>query len=125
MDTGANKNYISPRHVKPENCKIETGIQVTNIRGRHKIEKSASFDVFQIKKRVKFYVFDFHDFFDGLIEYRNGRKRSLDFFTDTQTRTRIRSFNWSVYWTELGTLSFCWSGMLLLLIFQDETTRNA
>lgn len=73
MDTGANKNYISPRHVKPENCKIETGIQVTNIRGKHKIEKSASFDVFQIKKRVKFYVFDFHDFFDGLIGYETLR----------------------------------------------------
>lgn len=73
VDTGANKNYISPRHVKTENCKIETGIQVTNIRGKHKIEKSASFDVFQIKKRVKFYVFDFHDFFDGLIGYETLR----------------------------------------------------
>jgi hypothetical protein len=73
VDTGANKNYISPRHVNPENCKIENGIQVTNIRGKHKIEKSASFDVFQIKKKVKFFVFDFHDFFDGLIGYETLR----------------------------------------------------
>lgn len=73
VDTGANKNYISPNHVNEENCKPETGIHVSNIRGKHKIEKSASFDVFQIKKKVKFYIFQFHDFFDGLIGYETLR----------------------------------------------------
>lgn len=73
MDTGANKNYISPKHVKLENCKDESGIHVTNISGKHEINKSASFDIFQIKKKVKFYVFDFHEFFDGLIGYETLR----------------------------------------------------
>lgn len=73
MDTGANKNYISPKHVKTENCKDEQGIYVTNISGKHKINKSTSFDIFQIKKKVKFYVFDFHEFFDGLVGYETLR----------------------------------------------------
>lgn len=56
-----------------ENCKSETGIYVTNISGKHEIRKSASFDVFQIKKKVKFFVFEFHEFFDGLIGYETLR----------------------------------------------------
>lgn len=73
VDTGANKNYISPKHTYIDNCKNEHGIKVTNISGEHKITKSASLDVFQINKKVKFYVFDFHEFFDGLIGYETLR----------------------------------------------------
>ena len=73
IDTGANKNYISPEHVNIQNCKTETGIKVTNISGTHTISKSASFDPFQINKKLKFYIFKFHKFFDGLIGYESLR----------------------------------------------------
>lgn len=73
IDTGANKNYISPEHVNIENCRTENGIRVTNISGTHIINKSASFDPFQIKKKLKFYIFKFHKFFDGLIGYESLR----------------------------------------------------
>lgn len=80
VDTGANKNYISPRHVNLENAKNETGIVVKNINGTHKISNSISFDLFEVKKRVKFYVFEFHDYFDGLVGYETLRdlKAKLD-----------------------------------------------
>lgn len=74
VDTGANKNYISPDHVNLENCSTEPGIKVTNIKGTHSINKSATFDVFGIKKKVKFFVFKFHEFFDGLIGYETLRE---------------------------------------------------
>lgn len=73
IDTGSNKNYIAPDHVNIENCKDEFGISVNNIKGSHKIEKSASFDIFGIKKKVKFYIYKFHNFFDGLIGYETLR----------------------------------------------------
>lgn len=74
VDTGANKNYISPDHVNIENCTKENGIKVTNINGTHDIEKSVTFDLFGIKKKLKFYVFKFHEFFDGLIGYESLRE---------------------------------------------------
>ena len=73
VDTGANKNYLSPDHVNIENCKTETGIKVTNIKGTHSINRSASFDPFQINKKLKFFIFKFHNFFDGLIGYESLR----------------------------------------------------
>lgn len=73
VDTGANKNYISPAHVNIENCKTEPVSKVTNIRGTHTINKSASFDPFQINKKLKFFIFKFHDYFDGLIGYESLR----------------------------------------------------
>lgn len=79
VDTGANKNYISPKHVNIENAKPENGI-VKNINGTHNITKSASFDVFGIKKKIKFFIFKFHEYFDGLIGYETLRdlKAKLD-----------------------------------------------
>lgn len=73
IDTGANKNYISPEHVNIQNCKAETGIKVTNLTGTYTIHKSASFDPFQVNKKLKFYIFKFHNFFDGLIGYESLR----------------------------------------------------
>lgn len=83
IDTGANKNYISPEHVNIDNCKDENGVKVTNVTGTHQINKSASLDIFQIKKRLKFFVFKFHEFFDGLIGYESLR--------DLNARLDIRS----------------------------------
>lgn len=50
IDTGANKNYISPEHVNLENSKPEEGIKVTNINGTHKINRSVSFDPLESKR---------------------------------------------------------------------------
>ena len=85
IDTGSNKNYISPDHVNIENCKTEKGIRVGNINGKHSINKSASFDPFQINKKLKFYVFKFHKFFDGLIGYET--LRDLNARIDTRNNT--------------------------------------
>lgn len=73
IDTGANKNYISPEHVNLENAKNEECLKVVNINGTFKINKSVSFDPFSTKKKLKFYVFKFHQFFDGLIGYESLR----------------------------------------------------
>lgn len=73
IDTGANKNYISSDHVNIENCKDEPVSKVTNVKGTYTINKSASFDPFQVNKKLKFYVFKFHKFFDGLIGYESLR----------------------------------------------------
>lgn len=80
IDTGANKNYISPEHVRIENSKLEKGIKVTNINGTYDIDKSVSFDPFQIGKKLKFFIFKFHNFFDGLVGYETLRdlKAHLD-----------------------------------------------
>lgn len=50
------------------------------MRGTHEITKSTSFDIFGLKKPVKFYVFKFHNFFDGLVGYESLRdlKARLD-----------------------------------------------
>ena len=73
FDTGANKNYLAPDHVNIRNCKNESGIKVTNISGTHTINKSALCDPFQVNKKLKFYIFKFHKFFDGLIGYETLR----------------------------------------------------
>lgn len=73
VDTGANKNYISPIHVNIENCKDEPTSTVNNMAGQHTINKSASIDIFRIKKKLKFYIFKFHKYFDGLIGYESLR----------------------------------------------------
>lgn len=73
IDTGANKNYISPAHVKVENCQSEGICKVRNINGVHEIRKFISFDLLGIKKKLKFHVFSFHKFFDGLIGYESLR----------------------------------------------------
>lgn len=94
VDTGANKNYISQDHVNVENAKQEQGIRVTNINGTHEISKSVSFDVFGIKKKVKFYVFKFHEYFDGLVGYETLRdlKAQLD-IGKNQLKIGRRTFN--------------------------------
>lgn len=73
VDTGANKNYIAPKHVNLTNCRDEEGIKVTNITGVHEINKSTSIDLLGIGKKLKLYIFNFHKVFDGLIGYESLR----------------------------------------------------
>lgn len=94
IDTGANKNYISSDHVILENCLDEKNVTVTNINGTQSITKSASMDIFGLKKKIKFYVFKFHKFFDGLIGYETLRDLNAIFFIRNNTlKISRKTFN--------------------------------
>lgn len=70
IDTGANKNYLSPRLVnKP--TKLTNPTCVVSISGKHVIENYVKFNPFPnlTKKEFMFHLFDFHKFFHGLIGY--------------------------------------------------------
>ena len=76
MDTGANKNYISPKHVNLENCRSTQPVRIKNVTGAHLTNKFVELNPFpSIPDSMKqiFYVFDFHTFFDGLIGYETLR----------------------------------------------------
>lgn len=80
VDTGANKNYISPEHVNDRKCK-PTLLKVTNLRGKHEIRRYVNFNPIPKIHRdsPKFYVFQFHSFFDGLIGYETLLPSSANF----------------------------------------------
>lgn len=71
IDTGANKCYIKPEHVKSSRSLSKTA-KVQTVNGIFQINKFINFNPFPQSKFTKsseFYVFDFHKFFDGLIGY--------------------------------------------------------
>lgn len=72
IDTGANKSYIAPRLVKKAvTCKPFT---INNINGKFQVNQYVEFNPFPHSKtsgKLKFFVFDFHQFFDGLIGYES------------------------------------------------------
>lgn len=72
IDTGANKNYISPNHVNLKNCRFTDPVNIHNVNGVHSVNQFVEFNPFihvPNTIKLKFYVFDFHPFFDGLIGY--------------------------------------------------------
>lgn len=74
IDTGANKSYIDPKHVNLEKCRSTQPTTVRNVSGSHKIDKFVEFNPFidiPNTKSLKFFVFHFHPFFDGLIGYQS------------------------------------------------------
>lgn len=70
IDTGANKNYLSPRLVNRAE-QLPFPATITNIMGKHVIKSYVNFNPFPdiIQTTFIFHVFDFHKFFDGLIGY--------------------------------------------------------
>ncbi|XP_055620607.1 uncharacterized protein LOC129764949 [Toxorhynchites rutilus septentrionalis] len=84
VDTGSNKNYISPEHIHPTmkiNCVPHL---IKNISGSHNIDKFSELNIFFNYKslpRQKFLLFRFHKFFDGLIGYES--LKSLGAIIDT------------------------------------------
>lgn len=71
VDTGANKNYIKPDHVKKAR-ELKHAAQVQTVYGKFKINSFISFNPFPnilSCKSSQFYVFNFHQFFDGIIGY--------------------------------------------------------
>lgn len=86
IDSGSNKNFISPDLIpltSRKKCPVTT---VTNSKGKHKINECYYFDIFG-KKNVKFYVFKFHKFFDGILGYET--LSSLQCHIDTREHKLI------------------------------------
>lgn len=86
VDTGANKNYISPKHVNLEKCRFTDPIKVHNINGTHTINQFVEFNPFYKipnTQKLNFYVFDFHPFFDRLIGYEALQHLKANIITTT------------------------------------------
>lgn len=85
IDTGANQNYISPKIVPKEAISTGPLHKVKNINGSYFTSQYTLFDPFvkYIKNcpKQKFYLFDFHTYFDGLIGFHTLHK--LGFLFDT------------------------------------------
>lgn len=72
IDTGSNKSYIKPCHVKPGKARDTKNFRIATVAGNININKFVFFNPFpqsKFSKNLKFYVYNFHDFFDGLIGY--------------------------------------------------------
>lgn len=72
VDTGANKSYINPEHVKSAK-KVKNPALVTNKNGKFLIKHVVNANLLSesFNEKLPFYVFKFHTFFDGLIGYEN------------------------------------------------------
>lgn len=69
IDSGSNKNFISP-HLIPESRKVSCKtIKISNNSGHHKSSQKFVTQIFGVKKDVPFYLFKFHSFFDGILGY--------------------------------------------------------
>lgn len=88
IDTGANKNYISPQCVHPNSLKIGNPSKIKNINGSfkltHYVETNPFFNYCNLPEQ-KYYLFKFHDFFDGLIGFES--LRTLGAVIDTAKNT--------------------------------------
>lgn len=75
IDTGANKNYISPKLVPYNSIRLGAQHKITNISGTFSVDKFTYFNPFvNFNKNLpsqKFFLFDFHNFFQGLIGYES------------------------------------------------------
>lgn len=86
IDTGANQNYISPKHVNIMHCAYGTPHKVRNVSGTHIINRFLKLNPFPFIKDTKpliFHVFEFHPFFDGLIGYQSLQELKTDILTST------------------------------------------
>lgn len=84
IDTGENKNYISPALVPTQIIKSCPNQTVRNISGTHRVNQFCLFNPFSDFCKVpyqKFYLFNFHNYFHGLIGYET--LRSLGAVIDT------------------------------------------
>ena len=72
IDTGANKNYIKPTHVKNARTLSQKSF-IQTVNGKFPVDKFINFNPFPKSKvsfNSEFCIFDFHKFFDGLIGYQ-------------------------------------------------------
>lgn len=100
VDTGANKSYINPEHVRKYKL-IDNPSVVTNKNGKFYIDKiiHANFFFEAFSQKLPFYVFKFHDFFDGLVGYENLSK--MNAVVDTkrhQLKIGNKTYEFSKYY---------------------------
>lgn len=72
VDSGSNKNYIRKELINPSNVKKSKSTEVTSVNGKFLVDSYINLKIFKESKAAKtskFYLFTFHDFFDGLIGY--------------------------------------------------------
>lgn len=66
IDTGANKNIISPNII--ESVKTVPNTQISNVCGVNNVTSKGELDLFgNTFKPLQFYVMKFHYFFDGIL----------------------------------------------------------
>lgn len=85
IDTGANKNYINPDIVPKHAIALGTNHKIKNISGSYNVSNYTRFNPFEkFFKNLspqKFFLFKFHNFFDGLIGFET--LRSINAIIDT------------------------------------------
>lgn len=87
IDTGANKNYVNPSKIPPENIRNCNATYVTNISGKFQIDQITKLPIFRNKPPITFNLFKFHKFFDGLIGFET--LRTFGAVIDTKNNTLI------------------------------------
>lgn len=89
IDTGVNKNYITPELVSIAGIGSGPWHKIQNVSGAHVIDKFTYMNPFiNITKGIpsqKFFLFKFHDFFDGLVGFES--LRSIGAIIDTRGNT--------------------------------------
>lgn len=99
MDTGANKSYINPEHVKSAK-KVNNPALVTNKNGKFLIKHVVNANLLSesFSGKLPYYVFKFHTFFDGLIGYENLAKMNAVIDTKKHQLTiGTKSYDFSKY----------------------------
>lgn len=91
IDTGANKNYIAPEIVPNRFILSGPSQNIKNVSGKHKVNQYTFLNPIENfihgVPRQKFFLFRFHDFFDGLIGFET--LRSMGALIDTATNSII------------------------------------
>lgn len=72
IDSGSNKNYIRKELIDPTKVKKTKANEITSVNGKFLVDSFITLKIFKeskVAKPSRFYLFTFHDFFDGLIGY--------------------------------------------------------
>ena len=87
IDTGANRNYISPKIVPTKSVASGSLHRAKNINGSYIINQHTFFNPFAKYitsiSNQKFHLFEFHNFFDGLIGFQTLHELGALFDTST------------------------------------------
>lgn len=80
IDTGSNKNFISPKIIPEIERKPCKPMAISNTKGNHKCKQKYLADIFNTNEPITFYLFKFHKFFDGILGYEtlSSLKASID-----------------------------------------------
>lgn len=70
IDTGASSSFINPEFISPRDCQTCDPITITTILNKHSLNTKINlpfFKEFREEGDMEFFVFQFHNYFDGLI----------------------------------------------------------